>query len=125
MKNILYISTSSSPRLIDYIFNTSVIKPGLAVQKFHRLLANGLAFNNKSCCVETLTHIPVASKTHHQRLWNIPSEVIDNIHYKYITTINLTVIKNVIIFVYAFVKTALWNLIGRQEDKVAILMSVI
>ncbi len=120
MKNILYISSLCSPRVIDYIFNTSVIKPGLAVQKFHRLLAEGLAFHNKYCCVETLSIIPVVSKSHHQRLWNIPSEVIDNIHYKYIPTINLPVLKNVIIFIYAFSKTTLWNLVRRREDKVAI-----
>ena len=120
MKNILYISSLCSPRLFDYIFNTSVIKPGLAVQKFHRLLAEGLAFHNKSCCVETLSIIPISSKIHHQRLWNISSEVIDNIHYKYIPTINLPIIKNVLIFIYAFVKTALWNLVGRRKDKIAI-----
>ncbi len=120
MKKIFYISTLCSPWLIDYIFNTSVIKPGLAVQKFHRLLVEGLAFHNKSCCVETLSTLPISSKIHHQRLWNISSEVLDNIHYKYIPTINLPVLKNVIICIYAFVKTALWNLVGRREDKVAI-----
>jgi hypothetical protein len=34
---ILYISSVCSPKVLEYIFNTAIIKPGQAIQKFHRV----------------------------------------------------------------------------------------
>ena len=120
MKKILYISTLCSSRLLDDIFNTSFIKPGQAVQKFHRLLVEGLALHDKSCYVETLSTIPVTSESHRKRVWSAPSEVVDNIQYKYVPIINLPILKNIIVFIYSFFKIVVWNLVGGRGDKVVI-----
>ena len=40
---ILYISSVCSPKVLEYIFNTAIIKPGQAIQKFHRLLIEGFS----------------------------------------------------------------------------------
>lgn len=62
-RKILYISTLCSSRVWDYLFNTSESKPGQAVQKFHYLLASGLAaMHENGIVVETLSSIPVVPK---------------------------------------------------------------
>jgi len=119
-KNMLYISTLSSPRVLDYLFRTSNNKPGLAVQKFHHLLVEGFAKNNEVSNVETLSSIPVIPSSHHKRIWNIKSETINNIHYNYIPIINVPVLKNIMVFTYSFFKILRWNLSKKRNTKIVI-----
>jgi glycosyltransferase involved in cell wall biosynthesis len=120
MKKILYISTLCSHRLWDYIFKTASIKPSQAEQKFNSLLAEGLALQDKSCCVETLSAIPITSENHKKCIWNIPSEVVGNMHYNYVPILNYSIVKNIIVFIYSFFKIVLWSLINGREDKLII-----
>lgn len=119
-KNILYISSLCSPDLLNYIFSTSSEKPGQAVQKFHRLLVEGLAMNNEICIVETLSTIPVSPHSHKKRIWNNKSETIGSINFNYIPTINLPILKNIMVLSISFIKVLLWNLSKLKKDKVVI-----
>ena len=119
-RKILYASRLCSPRIMEYVFTTSVIKPGQQAQKFHRLLAEGFVMHNDSCSVETLSTIPVTPTSHKRRIWRLSPETVDNIKYNYAPMINLPLAKNLMVFVYAFFKAFLWGLSGGRKDKVAI-----
>jgi len=69
---ILYISSLCSPKVLDYIFNTSEVKPGQAVQKFHRLLVEGFSKYNDICEIEVLSSLPVSPRGHAKLYWNFP-----------------------------------------------------
>lgn len=120
MKKILYVSQLCSPSLLDYIFATSTIKIGQAGPKFYRLLADGLAMHKESCIVETLSAIPIVPTSHKRRIWRLPPEVVGNIKYNYVLTINLPIVKNILVFVIAFFKAIFWALRGGRKDKIAI-----
>ncbi len=118
-KQILYVSRLCSPAVMDYIFRSSVSKPGLSAQKFHQLLAAGLAMH-KDVHVETLSAIPITPRGHKRRLWRLPTETAEGITYHYVPTINLPIIKNLLVFVFAFIKTVLWGLSGCRKERFVI-----
>lgn len=105
---------------MEYIFTTSVVKPGLSAQKFHRLLAEGFAMHKESCIVETLSTIPVTPASHKKRIWRLPSETVGNIKYNYAPMINWPIVKNLLVFIYAFLKAVLWSLRVGRKDKIVI-----
>ena len=118
---ILYVSTLCSSSVMEYIFTTSVVKPGQAGQKFHRLLVEGFAMHKESCSIETLSTIPVTPASHKRRIWRLPSEVVGNIiKYNYTPMINLPLVKNLLVFIYAFFKVVLWSLRGGRKDRVVV-----
>jgi glycosyltransferase involved in cell wall biosynthesis len=120
MKKILLVSCLCSPNILEYLFRTAPQKPALSVQKFHRLLAEGLAMHKESCCIETLSAIPVTPASHKRRIWRLPSEAVGNIGYNYAPTINLPIVKNILVSIGAFFKAISWVLRGGRKDKVLI-----
>lgn len=104
MLKILYISSLCSEKMLQYIYETSVRKPEQAAQKFHRLLAHGLAMHHKVCKIKTVSTIPVIPSSHHKKFWKPASEYIKKLTYTYIPFINLPYIKNIGIFLYTFIK---------------------
>lgn len=116
--NILYISTLCSPRMLEYLLKTSIIKPGQAVQKFHRLLVEGLSMNN-DCKCDVLSSLPVIPKSHDRRFWILKSEHRGRIRYKYIPILNLPFLKNIIVFVFSFLTILFW-VSFRSKKKVLI-----
>lgn len=119
-KKLLYISPLCSENLINDIFNNSSIKPGLAVQKFHRLIVEGLSMHKESCYITTLSVIPVNTASHKKRFWNLSPEIIKNVRYNYVPMINLAIIKNIIVFLYTFFKISFWNLFTDKSEKLII-----
>ena len=101
------------------IFRTAVSKPGLSGQKFHQLLAEGLAMQ-PDVCVETLSAIPITPSGHKRRLWRLPPERFGQMTYQYVPIINLPVVKNLLVFVFAFIRTVLWGLGGDRKAKFVI-----
>lgn len=106
--------------MLDYIFETSRVKPIQNAQKFHRLLAEGFALNSDTCSIETLSVIPVNLVSHKKKVWNLSSEKVDNILFNYIPTINLPILKNVIVFIYSFFKILRWSFMKKRRNKVVI-----
>lgn len=119
-KKILYVSCLCSPRVIEYLFDTSVRKPLLSIQKFHRLLVEGFAVSGSLCRVQTLGAIPVTYSSHKKRIWNLPSEVIGNIKYTYVPMVNMPILKNIGVFIYSFFKVLFSTLFGCRKDKVVV-----
>lgn len=119
LKKILYVSNLCSPRLLEYIFASSSIKPGLQVQKFHRLIVEGLSVQeDHPFALDVLSTIPVIPKSHKKRIWNINKEVVGNIYYRYVPMLNVRFFKSISVFVCSFVKIFLWDLNGKRNSKV-------
>lgn len=119
-KKILYVSCLCSPSTIEHIFTTSVSKPLLSIQKFHRLLVEGFAMHAGFCSVRTLGAVPVTPASHKKRIWNLPSEVVGNIKYTYAPMINMPVVKNIGVFIYSFLKVFCSTLFCSRKDKIVI-----
>ena len=111
---VLYVSTVCSLGLLDWLYRTSVSKPMYSIQKFHRLVLKGLVANQVQ--VQTLTAIPVNTSNHCKKIWSAKNEAEDGINYKYIPFINLTGLKQILIFIYAFVYVLVWG-IKKTKDK--------
>lgn len=118
--NILYISTLCSPKVWDYIFNTSKRKPGQSAQKFHRLLVDGFSMHNDKCNVEALTSVPVVFKSHKRKIWTFKKENLGNVTYHHIPFINLPFIKEFLIFTYSFLRIVIWGFMHRGEVKIIV-----
>ena len=117
---ILYVSSVCTPKVLEYIFNTSEIKPGQAVQKFHRLLVEGLATNNSSCQVEVLSSLPVAPRSHKKIWWNLPDDSWKGVHFRYISFINWAIIKYFFVFWITFFKVMFWRFSNQKEERIII-----
>ena len=111
---LLYVSVLSSPKLIDELAKACPRNPGYSAQKFHRLVATGLARND--VFVETLTAPPIVSSTSRKRWWHLKDETLDGVNYHYIPFLNFTGIRQLCLFFYSFFYTLFWGM-GNRKDK--------
>ncbi len=117
---ILYISSVCSPKVLEYIFNTAIIKPGQAIQKFHRLLIEGFSKNKKICEIEVLSSLPISPAGHKRKIWNFKKDKWSGVSFDYVSTLNVPIIKNLIVFILTFSKVLLWRFKNLKEDKIVI-----
>lgn len=117
---ILYISTVCTPKVLDYIFKSSIVKPSQSVQKFHRLLIEGFAKYFDLCQVEVLTSLPVSTRGHKKVIWNINNDKLNGIPFQYIPFINLPILKHITVFFITFLKVSYWILYNRKNEKIVI-----
>ncbi len=117
--NIQYISTLCSEITFKYIHENSTDKSGQAIQKFHRLLIHGLANNELVGKIETLSSLPVAPTSHKKMFWKFSNEQIKGVLFRYIPIINIPIIKNFIVLIYAFIKV-LRGATSKPQKKVLI-----
>ncbi len=117
---ILYISSVCSPKVLEYIFNTAIIKPGQAIQKFHRLLIEGFSKNKEICEIEVLSSLPISPNGHTRKIWNIKTDRWHGVSFNYVFTLNIPIIKNLIVFILTFSKVLLWRFKNLKEDKIVI-----
>ncbi|MCL6275544.1 glycosyltransferase [Muricauda sp. 2012CJ35-5] len=118
MKKILYVSSVCSEDILQYIFETSKVKPQLAAQKFHRLLAEGLSKCPQECTIETLSSIPVIPANHSRRFWSLTKTTSNGLTYNYIPMLNINGFKNIGVLLYTFIKVFFWSLINRRSKVV-------
>jgi glycosyltransferase involved in cell wall biosynthesis len=104
---------------MEYIFKSAKIKIGQAGPKFYKLLADGFAMH-KECTVETLSSIPITPASHKRRVWWLSAEIDNNVKYNYIPTINLPILKNILVFFGAFFKTFFWGVQNFKKNRVII-----
>jgi glycosyltransferase involved in cell wall biosynthesis len=118
VSNILYISSLCSDNLLTYIHATSRIKPLYSVQKFHRLLVNGLIANGIE--VTSLSAIPLSSIHHAKKIWITKKEVENNIQFIYLPFINLPYVRQCCISFGSFFTTLIWLLKNRKKKPIII-----
>ena len=113
---IIYISTLSSQRVIDEIYNLTSSNPGFAAQKFNRLVAKGL-FDN-GCSVKALSNPPISQKDYRKIKQILQSEIEDGIQYTYIPFINCSILKSICVFIYSFLYVIFCGFKSRSEKRI-------
>ena len=108
--NILYVSTLCSDRLIKELFDAGY-KPIQAIQKFNKLLVNGLAENG--CDLYALTEIP---KTVGPRFLKRKRETENGIAFIYCRKIDIKLFYNLYMFLSGFFLTLRWGLKHRDQS---------
>jgi len=118
MLDILYVSEFCSDVVFNDILNSSVIKPSQSCQKYHKLLFEGLSYQDEVFMIESISKVPVNFKSHKKLFWNIRKESKNKIRMNYAPLINLPIIRTVTLMIYSFFKTLLWR--KTNNDKVII-----
>ena len=113
---ILYVSSLVSPKCLDDIYISSGIKPLYSIQKFHRLIVEGLYRNVEQ--VQVLSCMPISSQNNQKRIWNTKDDIDKGVEYHYIPFFNLKIIRQICVFVYAFFYTLSWGIRGRKEKRI-------
>lgn len=97
---IIYVSTLISEKKMNYIISNSKSKPLQSVQKYHRLLCEGLVKNGVN--VETLSAIPMSRKISNKIIWFDKKEKENGIIYNYLPFINIRFLRQIFISVSIF-----------------------
>lgn len=113
---VLYISNTVSNNLLDYLHQTSTIKPLYSVQKFNKLIINGLASNGIE--ITALSAIPINPSNHSQKVWNKSPENEGNVKYKYIPFLNIPILRQLQLFLYTFFYCLLWGLKHHKDGRI-------
>ena len=115
---ILYCSTLCSGKMLEYLFSTSLKKPLLSIQKFHRLFVEGLVINASD--VTILSSVPISRKNHRKIWWFGNTERQKNLKYIYLPFINFPFIRQFFIAVLSFIRTLLWCLNSERGKSIII-----
>lgn len=111
--DILYISALCSKAKIERIHELTGRNPGYAMQKFNRLMAEGLAAGGHH--VSTLSALPVL-RGETSLLCSPKSDSDNGVEYRYIPFVNLPVVRHAGLFLYSFFYT-LFRGIGRRRKR--------
>ncbi len=118
--NVLYISDLASNAKLDAIKERTGTNPGYAIQKFSKLLLKGLLSN--SINAQVLSVPPVVS-SYGKRIIRFKPEEENGIHYQYIPFINISVLKNICVFIYVLLYLIKWSC--RNKSKKIIICDVL
>jgi len=116
--NILYVSSLCSEKKVDVLSRTGNVKPEFAVQKFHKLLAEGFVLND--CEIETLSACPVSRSSHARIFWNRETEKNHGIFFHYLAFINYPFLRQITIFISGFLSTISWIRRSSGQEKMII-----
>lgn len=118
---LLYISALSSQRLISEIYEKTQANPGFAVQKFSRLLVQGLVRNQVE--VSALSVPPITRQYTSKFLFKEGVEIEGGVRYRYIPLLNLPLLKHIYMFLYSFFYVLLWGI--KEKNNKAIICDVL
>lgn len=113
---ILYISAVCSVTKTNEISCKTKSNPGLAAQKFNRLLAKGFVMNN--CKTVALSNPPITSLTYSEKVIRLKKAIEDDLVFKYIPFINSGRIKHICVLLYTFLYVLLWGLTNRKQKAI-------
>jgi glycosyltransferase involved in cell wall biosynthesis len=114
---IIYASCTCTARRFAEIFRNPRQMPGQQVQKYHRLIMEGLAMNGAR--VKSISALPVSKANCNRRLLKKTIENDKGIEYTYLTLFNLPFIKNVFVFIGSFIHAVKYL----REDKDAVVIN--
>lgn len=90
---VLYVSNLCLPQVYENLFEDKRYKSSEAVQKYHRIMAEGFALNG--CEVISLGVVP-ANKNVRKKFISLPKGELNGVKYKHLRTINLSIIKQLL-----------------------------
>lgn len=101
VKRIIYASFHCSEKMFEELFRDSDYKPGQAVQKYNRLLVEGLA-KQEDIQVIAISELPITEKNYGGRLFRRTKEEVKEVKYIYIPLINVHRIKDIFAVITSF-----------------------
>lgn len=90
---VLYVSNLCLPQVYENLFEDKRYKSSEAVQKYHRIMAEGFALNG--CEVISLGVVP-ANKNVRKKFISLLKGELNGVKYKHLRTINLSIIKQLL-----------------------------
>lgn len=110
--NILYVSNLCSERLIGEMLLAETGMPNLAAQKYHRLLAQGIAMNKDLFNINVIS-VPEYSHSPTGKKWiRLKSEFEKDVKYDYSPILFFPVIKRLIIVLFLLIKIIKYRLVS-------------
>lgn len=97
--NIIYASCLLSTKKANELFSLYGYH-GFQVQKFHKLLTNGLVNNN--CTVQAVTALPLTRKNCKRIHISKSHEIENHVNYIYLNIINIPILKNICTVISSF-----------------------
>ena len=116
MMNIIYASCTCSKKKFNELFKDLKYIPGQQVQKYHRLIMEGLTMNGDR--VKTMTALPITQKNCVNKYIKQNVERDNNIEFTYLRILNFPILKNILIFIDSFFTTLKYL----RKDKQAVLI---
>ena len=90
---VIYVSNLCLPQVYEGLFEDKRYKSSEAVQKYHRIMAEGFALNG--CEVISFGVVP-ANKNVRNKFISLPDGELNGVKYKHLRTINLPIIKQLL-----------------------------
>lgn len=116
MMKILYTSYLCSQQYFQKLFDSAIVKPSQASQKFNHLMAVGLHENGVE--ITCLSGRPITARSHKKKIWAKIEEEEKGIKYIYMPFFNNSVIKQLAYFLYSFFYTLNWAIKNKKEAAV-------
>lgn len=110
---VIYISTMVSNKKMNFLLKKSIIKPLQSIQKFNKLLCEGLLENNIT--VSAISSIPVSRKMMKKTFWFEKKEIENNILYKYLFFVNIPILRQFFLGLSAFLTLFFSSLKDRKD----------
>ena len=114
---IIYVSSLVSQNKMNDIIKKSKKKPLQSIQKFHRLLCEGLAQNGAD--VKTISSIPMSRSISNKIMWFDKKQSINGVEYNYIPFINFKFLRQLSTFIGTLIKVTK-ECIKERKEKVFI-----
>lgn len=106
-----------SEKRVSWLMEAGKTDPGIAGQKFFRLLAHGLAKNGAK--VSTLSAIPVNSNFTKKLFW-WHHDTEQGIEFHYVPFINFSVLRHLCLLVFSFLYILGWGIGNRKEKRLVV-----
>lgn len=114
---VIYVSSLVSQSKMNDIIRKSKKKPLQSIQKFHRLICEGLVANNIE--VKTISSIPMSRTISNRIIWFDKKQNVNGVEYNYIPFFNLKIIRQISTFICTIFMT-IKECIKEKKEKVFI-----
>lgn len=106
----IYVSNTIDEQKFNEFFKKNKKIPGQQIQKYHRLIIDGICKNGKK--ITALSALPITPEISNKRIIKFKSTNLQ-IKFRYITCINIPIIKNIYVmlvsFLYVFMKCLIYK----------------
>ena len=114
---IIYVSSLTEELKMNSIIENSKKKPLQSIQKFHRLICEGIASNNIE--VKTFSSIPMSRRISKKIIWIDKKQEVNGVQYNYIPFINFRIIRQITTFISTIFMT-IKECLNKKKQKIFI-----
>lgn len=118
--NILYISNFIDDEYFKNIFISAKEKPVQNIQKFNKLLVNGISQNKDVNRVDVLSSAPVNRKISDKYFFKGKNIKQKNIKFNYLPIINLKIVKQICLAITSFFGVLVWCILNSNKNSILI-----